>query len=163
MEGFRACCQQHKQAAFVGHHGSPPNGYCAEPRTLTQHWVYRRTFPRHWVCGRTLPQHWVCWRTFPRHWGCGRTLPQHWGCGRTLPQHWVGADPPTFKPFLSRSFVVRSTCWVGISVREVIRCRCFTRRRFDISQFFQVALSRVLDGIRIRRGVTPQKVAHYYP
>ena len=38
-------------------------------------------------------------------------------------------DPPAFKPFLSRSFVVGSTCWVGIWVRGVIKCSCFMCRR----------------------------------
>ena len=34
-------------------------------------------------------------------------------------------DTLSVKPFLSRSFVVCSTCWVGIWVREVIKCnRC---------------------------------------
>ena len=32
MEGFGACCQHQKQAAFFGHHGSPPKWYCEEPR-----------------------------------------------------------------------------------------------------------------------------------
>ena len=48
-------------------------------------------------------------------------------------------DPPTFKPFLSWSFVVCSTCWVGNSVREVIKCSRFMRRRFESGHFFQIA------------------------
>ena len=51
------------------------------------------------------------------------------------------------KPFLSRSFVVCSTCWVGIWVREVIKFNRFVRWRFDIWHFFQVARSRILGGI----------------
>ena len=45
-------------------------------------------------------------------------------------------DPPSVKPFLSRSFVECSTCRVGIWVREVIKCNRFMRQRFDIWQFF---------------------------
>ena len=33
MEGFGACCRQRKQAAFFGHHGSPPKWYGKEPQT----------------------------------------------------------------------------------------------------------------------------------
>ena len=32
MKGFRACCQHRNQAAFFGHHGSPPNWCCKVPR-----------------------------------------------------------------------------------------------------------------------------------
>ena len=72
-------------------------------------------------------------------------------------------DPPALKPFLSRSFVVRSTCWVGISVRGVINCSCYMRRRFDMWQFFQVAQSRNLGGILTCCGVRPPNIAHYDP
>ena len=75
--------------------------------------------------------------------------------GCVLQPSWVSPEvllrgaPDTLcaKPFLSRSFVVCSTCWVGIWVREVIKCNCFVRRRFDIRRFFQVAWSRILGGI----------------
>ena len=70
-------------------------------------------------------------------------------------------DTPSVKPFLSRSFVVYSTCCVGIWVREVIKCSRFMRWRFDIWQFFQVARSRILGGIWTGRGVRPSKVGHY--
>ena len=70
-------------------------------------------------------------------------------------------DTPCVKPFLSRSFVVCSTCGVGIWVREVIKCNRFMRWRFDIWQFFQVARSRILGGIWTPRGVRHQKVPHY--
>ena len=50
-------------------------------------------------------------------------------------------DPLAFKPFLSRSFVVCSTCLVDIFVRKVIKCSCCMRWRFDIWQFFQIAQS----------------------
>ena len=56
--------------------------------------------------------------------------------------------PPAFKLFLSRS-LVGSTCWVGIWVREVIKCNCFMRRGFGIRRFFQVAQSHILGGIWI--------------
>ena len=46
---------------------------------------------------------------------------------------------PPFNSSLSRSFVVGSTCWVGIWVCEVIKCSYFVCRRFDIWQLFPVA------------------------
>ena len=70
-------------------------------------------------------------------------------------------DTPSFKPFLSRSFMVRSTHWVGIWVCKVIKYNCFMRWRFDIWRLCQVARSRILGGIWTCRGVRPRKVAHY--
>ena len=65
------------------------------------------------------------------------------------PQVILRAAPDTLsvKPFLSRSFVVCSTCCVSIWVREVIKCNRLVRWRFDIWHFFQVAWSRILGGI----------------
>ena len=62
-------------------------------------------------------------------------------------------DQVALKPFLSRSFVVRSMCWVGIWVRGVIECSRSVRRRFQIFEFFQVAQLRILGGIWTCRGV----------
>ena len=45
-------------------------------------------------------------------------------------------DTPPVKPFLWRSFLVYSTYWVGIWVREVIKCNRYMRWRFDIWLFF---------------------------
>ena len=64
-------------------------------------------------------------------------------------------DTPSVQPFGWRSFVVCSTYWVGIWVREDIKCNRFMRWRFDIWQFFQVARSRILGGIWTCRGVRP--------
>ena len=65
------------------------------------------------------------------------------------PQVVLRGAPDTLcvKPFLSRSFVVCSTCWVGIWVREVIKCNRFVLRWFDIWRSFQFARSRILGGI----------------
>ena len=56
-----------------------------------------------------------------------------------------------------------STCWVGIQVREVIKCSRLVCPRFDIWQFFQVAQAPILGGIRTCCGVRPRDEAHNDP
>ena len=45
-------------------------------------------------------------------------------------------DQVALKPFLSRSFVVRSMCFVGIWLRGVRKCSRSVRRRFQIFRVF---------------------------
>ena len=93
------------------------------------------------------------------------------GTGCVSMQSWVSRqvvlrrapDPLALKPFLSRSFVVCSMCWVGIWVRGVVKSSRSMRPRFDIYDFFQVAQSCILGGIWTCRGVKPWDQAGNIP
>ena len=54
-------------------------------------------------------------------------------------------------------------CLVDNFVREVIKCSCCMRWRFDIWQFSQVAQLRILNVIRTWSAIRPQMVAHFHP